>query len=103
MNIQEKIEHIRRQPEAVRMRYVLGSVSISMFFIILLWIFSLTTSFQRQEISTPDFIIPIITPTNPNDPAALGVPAFTTHRGDTVQNEGSGEDGTPSLNEWIKK
>ena len=40
----EKIEKIRKQPEHIRMRYVWFFVAVSMLFVIILWIFSLTTA-----------------------------------------------------------
>ncbi|MCX6765422.1 MAG: hypothetical protein NT136_00385 [Candidatus Moranbacteria bacterium] len=47
MSISDKIENIRRQPEHIRMRYVLGGVVIVMVFIIIIWIFSLQESFKN--------------------------------------------------------
>lgn len=41
MSLAEKIEEIKRKPEHIRLRYVWFFVSLSMFFIITLWIFSL--------------------------------------------------------------
>jgi predicted PurR-regulated permease PerM len=53
MNIKEKIEEIRKKPEHIRMRYVWGSLAISMFFIIIIWIFSmfmlLHSSFSQNQ------------------------------------------------------
>lgn len=90
MNIQEKIEEIRRQPEHIRMRYVLGSVSVSMVLIGILWIFSLTTSFQNQsgDDNTASF---------EDYRAVPGAPDATTAPKDTSQDQ------APSLNEWITK
>jgi hypothetical protein len=45
MNITEKIEHIRKQPEHIRIRYVWGCVFISMFLIAIVWIFSAFSMF----------------------------------------------------------
>ena len=91
MNIQEKIEEIRRQPEHIRMRYVFGSVSVSMVLIGILWIFSLTTSFQdRSGEENASF----------NDYRAVpGAPDVTPAPKDTSQDQAQ----APSLNEWIKK
>lgn len=47
MNLFEKIEKIRQEPEPVRVRYVITSVSISMFFMVAIWLFSLAASFQN--------------------------------------------------------
>lgn len=47
MNLFEKIEEIRRQPEPVRIRYTMFSVSVIMFFVIVIWLFSLVTSFEK--------------------------------------------------------
>ncbi len=49
MNIQRKLEEIRRKPEHIRLRYTYGAVAISMFFIILLWIFSLTDTIRKAD------------------------------------------------------
>ncbi len=48
MNISDKIEKIRRQPEHVRLRYVWAGVAIVMFFIIIIWIFSLQEAFKNS-------------------------------------------------------
>ncbi|MFZ2192846.1 MAG: hypothetical protein WAV31_01260 [Candidatus Moraniibacteriota bacterium] len=40
MNIERKIEEIRKKPEHIRIRYIYGLIAISMFFILLLWFFS---------------------------------------------------------------
>ncbi|MDP3957294.1 MAG: hypothetical protein Q8Q10_02225 [bacterium] len=44
--IWEKIEWVREQPEHIRMRYVLGSLFVSMAFILGIWFLSLMESFQ---------------------------------------------------------
>jgi hypothetical protein len=49
MNLQKKIEEIRQQPEPVRLRYVVICVAISMSAILILWVFSLRTSFRQIE------------------------------------------------------
>lgn len=41
MGISNKIEEIRRKPEHIRLRYVWSLVAVSMFFIIIIWFFSL--------------------------------------------------------------
>jgi uncharacterized protein YpmS len=41
MGIFDKIDQIRQKPEHIRMRYVLLCVGISMFFVIIFWIFSM--------------------------------------------------------------
>jgi len=50
MSLQNKIEEIRRKPEHIRLRYVWALVIISMFFIIIIWFFSLKNS-QTQTAS----------------------------------------------------
>jgi hypothetical protein len=42
MNLQDKIKEIQQKPEHIRLRYVWGCVAISMFFIVVLWVFSMT-------------------------------------------------------------
>ncbi len=48
MDLERKIEEIRKKPEHIRLRYVYGMMAISMFFIILLWIFSYTTGVKKN-------------------------------------------------------
>ncbi|MFA5777250.1 MAG: hypothetical protein WC906_02320 [Parcubacteria group bacterium] len=47
MDINKKIEEIRQKPERIRLQYVWSLVSISMFFIIIIWIFSLGESIKK--------------------------------------------------------
>lgn len=49
MNISEKIEEIRNQPEYMRVRYVWGCVAVSMFIIFILWIFSIASMFADEK------------------------------------------------------
>ncbi|MDD5083895.1 MAG: hypothetical protein PHT88_03070 [Candidatus Moranbacteria bacterium] len=86
MGIQTKIEEIRRQPERVRMRYVLTSVFVSMLVISVLWIFSITTSFQSQKEIVPA-------------PMNQGSQNQDMQAGAITQQP----DVAPSLDEWIKK
>lgn len=48
----DKIEAIRREPEHIRMRYVMLSVLVSMAFVVLLWIFSVYEGF-RSAVDQP--------------------------------------------------
>lgn len=48
MSISDKIEEIRKKPEHVRMRYVWVGVAIAMFFIIIIWLFSLGETFKNS-------------------------------------------------------
>jgi hypothetical protein len=43
MNLYEKIEEIRAKPEHIRVRYVWAMVAISMFFVLLIWAFSISS------------------------------------------------------------
>lgn len=89
MSIHNRIETIRQKPEHIRMRYVLGSVFLSMLLISILWIFSITTSFQRQKESLPP-----ISPETQNQPKqGQGMSGTPTNQSDIA----------PSLNDWIKK
>ena len=54
MKISEKIEQIRKEPEHIRLRYVWGSVAISMLFIVAIWIFSITLLFQSDKNANSD-------------------------------------------------
>jgi hypothetical protein len=48
----DKVEEIRKKPENIRMRYVWFFVAVSMFFVIILWIFSLQAIKQESQPST---------------------------------------------------
>lgn len=52
MNISKKIEEIRSEPEHIRLRWVWGSVTVSMLLIIAIWIFSITLMFQDDKKSS---------------------------------------------------
>lgn len=47
MDLAKKLEEIRQKPESVRIRYVWGSVAVSMLIIVIIWIFSLEESFKN--------------------------------------------------------
>lgn len=49
MNINKKIEEIRKKPEHIRMQYVWGAVFISMVFIFIIWLFSIKTLIQSKN------------------------------------------------------
>lgn len=51
MNLSEKIDEIRHKPEHIRIRYVWGMVVISMFFIVIIWVFSLKENLQQFKSS----------------------------------------------------
>ena len=48
MNIKEKIEFIRQQPDNVRMRYVWICVATCMLVVFAIWIFSITMTFKKN-------------------------------------------------------
>jgi hypothetical protein len=48
MNLLDKIEAIRQQPENIRMRWVWGCVAVSMAIVFAIWIFYLTTLFKNS-------------------------------------------------------
>ena len=48
-----KVEHIRKQPEDVRMRYVFGCLVVSMAFILGIWVLSVKESFQTTAEELP--------------------------------------------------
>jgi heme/copper-type cytochrome/quinol oxidase subunit 1 len=50
MNLQRKLAEIRRKPEHIRLRYTYAAVAISMFFIILLWFFSISSSIKKADL-----------------------------------------------------
>jgi ABC-type phosphate/phosphonate transport system permease subunit len=45
--IMRKIEEIRKQPEHVRVWYAWASVAVVMFFVIVIWIFTLQENFRK--------------------------------------------------------
>lgn len=49
MSLSDKIEEIRKEPEHIRHRYVLVAVAVSMFFILIIWLFSLKESFNLSS------------------------------------------------------
>jgi hypothetical protein len=48
MNLTEKIEQIRRQPQHIRLRWVWGSVIVSMLLIFVIWLLSITLMFKTS-------------------------------------------------------
>lgn len=48
MGISEKIEAIQKKPDHIRIRYVWGCVFVSMVFIFLIWILSVSIAFKEQ-------------------------------------------------------
>lgn len=56
LNIWEKIEEIRRQPEPVRMRYALACLAVSMLFVIGIWMLSVRESFHSVSRDVPQAI-----------------------------------------------
>ena len=82
MDINKKIEEIRQKPEYIRLRYVWGGVAISMFFIVIIWVFSLNESANK--------IKPAETDNLPDIKQSLKEIQTT-------------KDSTPSINEIIQK
>lgn len=57
VNLAQKIEEIRKQPDHVRERYVWGCVIASMTLILTIWFFSLVAMFKKDNPQTgPDGI-----------------------------------------------
>lgn len=54
----EKIESIRKQPEHIRMRYVVGCLVVSMLFILGIWLLSVGESFRNISRGVPEATIP---------------------------------------------
>lgn len=54
MGLYEKIEEIRRQPEHIRMRYVWLMVTISMIFVLIIWIVSFKTGTDKDALLPDD-------------------------------------------------
>jgi uncharacterized membrane protein YvbJ len=55
MDINKKIEEIRKKPEHIRMRYVWGGVAIVMILIFIIWLFSLQETFKSTKKETESF------------------------------------------------
>lgn len=55
MGLIDKLEDIRRKPEEVRRKYVYGAVLVSMFFIVIIWLFSLKESMRSFSGESNDF------------------------------------------------
>jgi len=49
MHLQRKLEEIRRKPAHIRLRYTYAAVAISMFFILVLWFFSLSENIGKAS------------------------------------------------------
>ncbi len=49
MNIAKKIEEIQQQPEHIRLRWVWGSVAVSMLIILIIWLLSITLMFKSNR------------------------------------------------------
>lgn len=56
MKINEKIEMIRQQPDHVRIKWVWICVAISMFVVLVLWIFSMTSLFMKDEVGPENVV-----------------------------------------------
>lgn len=56
MSLDKKLENIRQKPEHIRKRYVWASVILCMFFVLMIWFFSIKTNFSStNEESTSSF------------------------------------------------
>ena len=53
MDINKKIEEIRKKPEHVRLRYVWGGMFLSMMIIVIVWVFSLRENFRSKGEEVP--------------------------------------------------
>lgn len=51
MDLNKKIEEIKQKPENIRLRYVWGLVSISMLFVITIWVLSVKESAKSLHLS----------------------------------------------------
>ncbi len=49
MNIFDKIEEIRRQPEHVRLRWAWGLTAFGMVFILIIWMISFSAQFENTD------------------------------------------------------
>lgn len=51
-NIQDWVEEVKRKPEHVRERYVIGCVVASMFFVVIVWSLTVTEGFKKSVAKT---------------------------------------------------
>lgn len=51
-NIQDWVEEVKRKPEHIRERYVIGCVAASMFFVIIVWSLTVTEGFKKSVAKT---------------------------------------------------
>ena len=49
MNIERKIEEIRRQPEHIKLRYIYALMAISLVFVLLIWFFSFFAGTKKED------------------------------------------------------
>jgi hypothetical protein len=49
MSIQDKIDHIRQQPEHIRLRWAWGLTAVSMIFIVAIWLYSIRVEVSQMN------------------------------------------------------
>lgn len=86
MDLQKKIEEIRRRPESERWKYVWGCVAFSMLLVLTLWILSMRSSVQRFPDQSLERTL-----------RALPLPGASEQTSETPVSD------APSLDEWLKQ
>lgn len=87
MNINKKIEELRKAPEHVRLRYVWIAVAITMFFVVIIWLFSIGEKLQVMPPPESDSSLQ-----NKLDEAKNNMPSLQ----DYLKNSGATTDGSPA-------
>ena len=93
MNLTEKIEQIRRQPQHIRLRWVWGSVIVSMLLIFVIWLLSITlmfkTSTQTDSQSVDGLVSDLKTQiNNSNPPQSNSLQDYASGKSLDVSKEG---------------
>ena len=85
--IEKKVEEVRQQPEEIRIRYVWGSVAITMFFVIFIWLLSMKINFLQVS----------------NDNESTEAVEDLQRRIDTLNNGGISPDQAVSIDELLQQ
>ena len=88
--LEKKIQFIREQPEPVRMRYLFLCLCVAMFFIVIIWLFSLQESVS--EIAKTKVVLP---QTNIQNDAKSLQSLLNKDLPLQIKNNVSGDEGSP--------
>ncbi|MFA9262400.1 MAG: hypothetical protein ACEQSB_03530 [Undibacterium sp.] len=48
-NVQNWIEQVKAKPDHIRHRYMIGCVTLSMFFVVIIWSLTITENFKKSD------------------------------------------------------